>query len=133
MVARSWSVSYASVSFGCVYSADKHKGTLRTRASDYDYPDMTALELARQFGYTQMYDILSPVVRHPIPLQTLQLLQEQFHGLIKQELGSQVVDDQHMHLPQLEVLTELDGELMWFPLAVHDLQEAASLRSMCAG
>lgn len=94
---------------------------------------MTALELARQFGYTQMYDILSPVVRHPIPLQTLQLLQEQFHGLIKQELGSQVVDDQHMHLPQLEVLTELDGELMWFPLAVHDLQEAASLRSMCAG
>lgn len=103
-------------------------GTLRTRTSEYDYPDMTALELARLFGYTHMYDILSPIVRHAIPHKTLKLVQQQFHTLIKHELSPQTVDEQHIRLPELEVLTELDGGPMWFPLSDHKFENAVSFK-----
>ena len=87
---------------------------------------MTSLELARYFGYSHMYDILSPMIRSAIPYRSLQLLEEQLHALIRDELTSQVVDEWHLQLPQLEYLTELEGDLMYFPLSEHKYQNAVS-------
>ena len=85
---------------------------------------MTSLELARYFGYSQMYDILSPIIRISIPYKSLELLQEQFHTLIREELSPQVVDDLHLRLPHLESLIELEAGMMRFPLREHKFGNA---------
>ena len=87
---------------------------------------MTSLELARYFGHPHMYDILSPIIRSAIPYKSLRLLEEQFHSLIRDELTSQVVDELHLQLPQLEYLTEMEGDLMYFALSEHKYQNAVS-------
>ncbi|KAK5941952.1 hypothetical protein PMZ80_005903 [Knufia obscura] len=89
--------------------------TLRSRWSDYTYLDMTPLELAHEFEASELYDILSPVIRHPVPTETLALLETQFHSLIRADLGAHV-ENHRLYLPVLEVLTELRDEPMWFPI-----------------
>lgn len=95
--------------------ADHSPGTLRSRWSDYTYLDMTPLELAHEFEASELYDILSPVIRHPVPTETLALLETQFHSLIRADLGAHV-ENHRLYLPVLEVLTELRDEPMWFPI-----------------
>lgn len=62
-----------------------------------------------------LYDILSPVVKRPLPADTLQRIEYNFHRLIRSEAG-QRVDAEKLNLPVLEALTELDGETVWFPI-----------------
>lgn len=76
---------------------------------------MTPLELAHEFGFSYLYDILAPVIRNAIPPQTLTCLQEHFHNIIRTDLGGRVADER-MHLPLLEVLTEIGNEPIWFPV-----------------
>ena len=76
---------------------------------------MTPLELAREFEASELFDILSPIIRHPVPAATLTALEAQFHSLIQADLGTDV-EDEKLYLPVLEVLTELDDEPMWFPV-----------------
>lgn len=77
--------------------------------------DMTPLELARELGFSYLFDILSPVIRNPVPLGTLMGLQERFHNIIRSDLGDRV-EDERIYLPVLEVLTEIGDEAIWFPV-----------------
>ena len=94
---------------------------------------MTAPELARYFGCSHLYDILSPVIHCVIPHEVLRSLQEQFHNLLRDELSPQVVNELHIRLPQLEFLTEQKGDLMWFPLSEHKFPNAVSPESHSSG
>ncbi|KAJ4418024.1 hypothetical protein N0V85_001598 [Neurospora sp. IMI 360204] len=89
--------------------------TLRTRTSEFGYPNLTPLELAHEMAVFHLYDILSPVVKRPLPPDTLQRIEYNFHRLIRSEVG-QRVDAEKLNLPVLEALTELDGETVWFPI-----------------
>lgn len=94
--------------------------TLRTQWTDeFSYPDLTPLELAQELGYESLYNILSPIIRQPVPAKTLEVLQEKFHVHITDDLGDRV-EKEHIRLPVLEVLTELKFPQMWFPVKFHD-------------
>ncbi len=116
------------------FTSDNQPGTLRTRWTDYYCKDVTALELAREFGFSYLYDVLAPVIRNPIPFAVLMRLQGQFHNIIHRDLGDRV-GKERIYLPQLEVLTEIGNEPMWFPVkfasaaAVSDDFSAGSLSS----
>lgn len=77
--------------------------------------DMTPLELAHELGFSYLFDILSPVIRNPVPHETLMDLERQFHNIIHCDLGDRVTVER-MYLPLLEPLTELGNEAMWFPV-----------------
>ncbi|CCC12934.1 unnamed protein product [Sordaria macrospora k-hell] len=89
--------------------------TLRTRSSEFSFPNLTPLELAHEMEVFHLYDILSPVVKRPLPPDTLQRIEYNFHRLIRSEVGLRV-DAEKLYLPVLEALTELDGETVWFPI-----------------
>ncbi|KAK3952329.1 hypothetical protein QBC32DRAFT_144561 [Pseudoneurospora amorphoporcata] len=89
--------------------------TLRTRNSEFSYPNLTPLELAQELEVFHLYHILSPVLKRPLPPDTLQRIEYNFHRLIRSEVG-QRVDAEKLYLPVLEALTELDGEAVWFPI-----------------
>lgn len=76
---------------------------------------MTPVEMARYLGYSHMYEILSPVIRHNLPARTLETLQTKFHALIHEELQDEV-DRLRLRLPELIPLMELEVPEMWFPL-----------------
>ena len=59
--------------------------------------------------------MLCPVIRRPVPSDILQKLQDNFHKLIHAEVGRRVVDEK-LYLPLLEVLMELNGDTIWFPV-----------------
>ena len=90
-------------------------GTLRSCWTEYSCMDMTPLELARELGFSYLYDMLAPVVRNPIPSETLMRLQAQFHDIIRHDLGGRV-DEERMYLPVLDALTEIGDEPVWFPV-----------------
>lgn len=79
---------------------------------------MTPEELAREFGYTELFDVLAPRILTPVPARTLERVQVNFHKLIEEDLGQRVADE-HLYLHALEVLTELDPEVMWFEIKFH--------------
>ena len=77
--------------------------------------DMTAVEIARELGARHLYSILSPIVRHSMPVWTLDALQHRFHNIIREDLGDRV-EKEHLHLPQLSLLTELEVPEMHLPV-----------------
>lgn len=89
--------------------------TLRTRNSEFGYRNLTPLELAHEMEVFHLYHILSPVIKRPLPPDTLQRIEYNFHRLICSEIGPRV-DAEKLYLPVLEALTELDGETVWFPI-----------------
>lgn len=94
-------------------------GLLRTTWSDENelpYRNMTAIEMARELGYTQLFDTLAPTIYHCLPNHVLETLQNHFHYLIKIQLHSWPHEYATIRLPELSVLTELKMPLMWFPL-----------------
>ncbi|KAK2051671.1 HET-domain-containing protein [Colletotrichum caudatum] len=89
--------------------------TIRTRITDDHFPhhDFTAADIARESKQTNRVSILSPVIYHPIPHQTLARLQSLFYEIIRADLGAQMA---HLILPDLVALTELRVPQMWFPV-----------------
>ena len=67
-----------------------------------------------------------PIIRSPLPGRTLATLESNFHGLIRQDLGERV-DREHLYLPVLEVLTELDSQALWFGIKNHRFANAVSI------
>lgn len=92
-------------------------GTLRTKWSDtnFEYRNLTAVEIARDLGYTHLYKILSPVIFHPFPPTDLLALQEMFHKMITEDLNGHEYTSL-LNLPDLTALTELESPEMCFPL-----------------
>jgi hypothetical protein len=77
---------------------------------------MTAAEIARELGFTDLYDILAPVIYHCVPNAVLATLQTHFHDLIRFDLRGAAQELATLRLPDLVVLTELRMPMMWFPL-----------------
>jgi hypothetical protein len=76
---------------------------------------MTPLELAQHLGVKHLIDLLRPVIHVPIPRDVLTILQEQFHELIKRDMGDDFKTEE-WRLPQLESLLEFEPrEWTWFP------------------
>lgn len=92
-------------------------GALPTKEThgEFRYPDLTAVEIAREVGYSDLWGILTPVVRHYVPARVLIDLEQRFHELVHAELAGFALL-KYLRLPQLVVLTELENPEMWFPI-----------------
>lgn len=94
-------------------------GTLRTawtkKNDGLSHRDQTAAEIARDMGYSDLYDILCPIIRHPIPFTVLDRLQQQLHTLLR-ELISDATLESTLRLPELSVITELETPMLRFPI-----------------
>jgi hypothetical protein len=77
---------------------------------------MTAAEIARDSGFTHLYNALAPVIHHCVPSAVLATLQTRFHDLIRVDLRESTQELANLRLPDLVVLTELKVPIMWFPL-----------------
>lgn len=88
---------------------------MRTRWTRYSFLDLTAAELAQDFGFSYLLPTLSPTISNPMPHGILLALQDRFHELIYSDLGDRV-GKELLHLPILEVLAESGNEVMWFPV-----------------
>ncbi|KAH8703273.1 hypothetical protein BGW36DRAFT_403710 [Talaromyces proteolyticus] len=97
--------------------------TFWTDDGEFPFKNMTPLEMARSLGLSHLFEVLSPVIRHNIPSEILQILEENFHGLIRADLGNLILA-KTLRLPKLIVLIELNTPQMWFPvkLASNSLQ-----------
>ncbi|OXN04993.1 hypothetical protein CDV58_05629 [Aspergillus fumigatus] len=91
--------------------------TLPTKKTkgEFRYQDLTAVEIARELGYSDLWEILTPVIRHFVPARILMNLEQKFHELIHAELAG-FAHLKYLRLPQLVVLTELENPQMWFPI-----------------
>jgi len=99
-------------------TSDNAQGTLRTNWSDpqeFDYTDLCAIEIAREHGYSHLFEVLAPVIRNAVPSLVLQKLQDRFHDIIGNDLA-EFTNHEHLRLPQLSQLTEMLIPQMWFPL-----------------
>jgi hypothetical protein len=90
--------------------------TAWTNSGELPHRDMTAAEIARELGFTDLYDILAPIIYHCVPSAVLAMLQTHFHDLIRFDLRGATQELATLRLPDLVVLTELRMPMMWFPL-----------------
>jgi hypothetical protein len=84
---------------------------------------MTASEIARNLGYTNLDAILAPIIYHCVPHPVLATLQTHFHDLIRDDLHTLAHEVADLRFPDLVVLTELRIPLMWFPLKPRGLKK----------
>ena len=54
-------------------------------------------------------------MRHNMPVRTLDALQHHFHNIVREDLGDRV-EKEHLHLPKLSLLTELEVPEMYLPV-----------------
>ncbi|WP_329275714.1 ankyrin repeat domain-containing protein [Streptomyces sp. NBC_01451] len=93
-------------------------GAWRTlRASDGTRP----VDIAARLGHHHLAAVLRPEFKHPLPQDELARLQENFHRLIRYRSGGELGDqdlatEKELRLPEIEVLTELDNPVGWFPV-----------------
>lgn len=94
-------------------------GTLRTAWTNehegLTYRDETAAEIARDMGYLELYALLCPIIRHPLPSRVMGNLQEQLHTLLKSLINDGRLSSM-LRLPEVSVLTELETPLLRFPV-----------------
>jgi hypothetical protein len=81
--------------------------TLRTARGD------RPLDIALRGGHTHLAGLLLPVVRNPLSTDTLTALEGYFHELIRERVAN-LVDQEQLRLPVLDVLTELPDPDVWF-------------------
>jgi hypothetical protein len=75
----------------------------------------TPLDVAREHGHTLLYEALEPVFKMSVPPETLQLLEQHFHDLLRNhEDSGHFVAEHGLVLPQLEPLLEIDSAAMFF-------------------
>lgn len=82
---------------------------------------MTAAEIARDLGFSDLCNVLAPVIYHCVPSSVLATLQTHFHNLIRFHLRASTEEIANLRLPDLVVLTELKVPTMWFPLKSRSL------------
>ncbi len=83
--------------------------TLRT------YAGHTPLSVAQERWQVKLYDVLEPVIQHPVPEDVLRRLEAQLHLLIRGR-SAEFVLQENLRLPQVGPLTELTEPKLWFPV-----------------
>lgn len=81
--------------------------TLRTAQGE------RAVDIAERRGHHHLLAPLTPVIRHPLPAETMRSMQRHFHALIHERAGD-LITDQRLRLPELETLTEQRNPASWF-------------------
>ena len=76
----------------------------------------TPLDIAQQRGHRHLFDVLQPVVRHPLAENVLAGLQEHLTMLIRGGRYADFVLQQQLRLPQLAPITELTEPELWLPV-----------------
>ena len=112
---------------------DRLPGTIRSvknNPDEFDHPDLTPADIARESGHFHLADILAPVIQHTVPHQTLARLQSLFHEMIRADWGIQMA---HLVLPDLVALTELRVPEMWFPVGEqHETRNVVRITRYCS-
>ncbi|KAK7018254.1 hypothetical protein R3P38DRAFT_2981939 [Favolaschia claudopus] len=90
------------------------------------------LDIARKFQHAHLYDLLAPVIRHPVPAKTMLRLEAGLHEIIQSECKLNESDFASMseratRYPEVSVLTELVLPLIWFPMNEEDLNSRGFL------
>jgi hypothetical protein len=89
--------------------------TLRTTGGDK--AEETARDIAQRRGHHHLARILQPRILHSVPPETLALLREALHNVIRERSGIQELITEHrLRLPEVEPLTELSEPILWFPV-----------------
>ncbi|MCW6004611.1 ankyrin repeat domain-containing protein [Micromonospora sp. CPCC 205371] len=73
----------------------------------------TPVEIARRRGHSHLLDPLTPCPVIDIPDQELTQIQRRFHEVIRGRVAD-LVDEHHLRLPELAVLTESEPSAVWF-------------------
>ena len=89
--------------------------TTRTANNTFQYQNLTAADIAHSSGFEYLYDPLTPVIKHFVPPILLLDLQTRLHDFIRTELQAYVLCD-HLYLPELLVLMEMEVPQLWFRL-----------------
>lgn len=74
-----------------------------------------AVDVAERRGHHQLRDILSPVLKHRVPIGVLLKIQSNFHEVIRGRIDRELPNNE-LRLPELEPLLELDRPQTWFPV-----------------
>lgn len=88
---------------------------MRTHSTEFEHLDVTALELAYSLEESALQGLLCPVIRTPVPHDTIVKLQHKFHHFIREEI-KHLPGEHRLYLPLIEPLTELVNEAVWFPI-----------------
>ncbi|MGW0633315.1 hypothetical protein [Streptomyces sp. NPDC002758] len=79
-----------------------------------------AIDIAADRGHHRLTDLLRPELKHSLSPDVASGLQRNLHRLIQHraglEDGSDLATKQGLRLPEVEVLTELDNPVCWFPV-----------------
>ncbi|KAL9083865.1 MAG: hypothetical protein Q9165_008335 [Trypethelium subeluteriae] len=89
-------------------------GAWRT-VKTFDIDRKTPFDIASENGLDEMYFVLRPKIKHPIPEAITQELQSQLHSLMMGHCG-EILEEHVYRLPQLSVLTEMSEARMWVPV-----------------
>lgn len=73
------------------------------------------VDIARERSHHHLIPILEPVYKKQISLQTLQRIQEHFHAVIRERVGTGI-EPYALRLPELEPLLEMENSKIWFPV-----------------
>jgi hypothetical protein len=73
------------------------------------------VDVAERRHQPHLREVLEPTLRHRVPAGVLLRIQEHFHAVIRGRVAD-LVSDQALRLPELEVLLELEQPTMWFPV-----------------
>ena len=71
------------------------------------------LDLAERHGHAHLRALLQPVLRHTVPADELQAMQQHFHAVIR-ERADALVREHALRLPELEPLLEMAEPRLWF-------------------
>jgi hypothetical protein len=79
-----------------------------------------AVDIAERNGHSHLTAPLRPEVLHPLPPDVPTRLRNGLHRLIRHRAGlaggEDLATQQGLRLPEVEVLTELDNPVCWFPV-----------------
>ncbi|GAA2818711.1 ankyrin repeat domain-containing protein [Nonomuraea rubra] len=71
------------------------------------------VDIAGRLGHRHLLVPLTPVILHPLPIETMRSIQRHFHALIHERAGD-LITEQQLRLPELETLTEQRNPACWF-------------------
>jgi hypothetical protein len=73
------------------------------------------IDVAQRHGNTRVAGVLAPQYRRHVPNGILLKIEAHFHAVVRGR-ARDLVENQQLRLPQLELLLELDDPHMWFPV-----------------
>lgn len=74
-----------------------------------------AIDVSQRKEHKHLFRVLEPFLKHQVPVGVLLKIQANFHDVIRGR-ADELVQQNHLRLPELEPLLELESAEMWFPV-----------------